>query len=109
MKRNRDLVEAVLEQLEEEGPIDGYEDLEDLEGEHEKEEVIYHLKLLEDGEFVEANWRVVDPSEYDDPQSKILAMTVSDPDALNSARLTWKGHDLLDEMRDDTEPFMGFV
>lgn len=83
MKRDDDLVRAFLLAIEaSEGPVSL--DRLDVPGAG-RDEVVYHLKLLDDAGFIQARFLYGDDTT--------LNVFVS--------RLTWDGHEFLDAVRDD--------
>jgi hypothetical protein len=85
MKRDMDLIRQILFELEKREPRLDYRFPEiQIEG-HSKEEIVFHVMLLEEAGF-------------------IIARNDSTMAGLNYTpiRLTWDGHEFLDAARDDT-------
>lgn len=85
MKRDMDLVRSILKTV---GDAEGSVSIEGLiDDRHDKELVGYHIRLIEEAGFVKATIRGAD----DDPYYFCVI-----------SRLTWKGNDFLDSIRDET-------
>jgi len=94
MQRTGPVLKAILEMLERLDDPLAEPDWSALATEHGEDEVLYHTALLRDMGYV----RIADAST-DDPAT---AIDLPDSlDALGAGRLTWEGHDLLDQFRSD--------
>jgi hypothetical protein len=82
MKRDMDLVRAILIEIEKFGTVQQY--TLDIEG-YEEQNVAYHVMLLKEASFILA--AVAETSD------RIIAYPI---------RLTWQGHEFLDNARDET-------
>ena len=83
MKRDMDLIRAILLNVEQQGPPEGWCDVQ-LPG-HTEEKISYHVMLLRDAGLIEA----VDLSSHDGI-------------CWRPKRLTYEGHEFLDAARNDT-------
>jgi hypothetical protein len=84
MKRDMDLIRAILQRVESDESITPAQPLEIPE--HTPEQVNYHIALLKDAGFIEA--------AIDGDLSGAVTSAFID-------RLTWQGHEFLDASRDD--------
>jgi hypothetical protein len=85
MKRDMDLAREILLKIEDKSSPNESLNLEDELAEHSVEEIMYHVKLLAQADLVEAT----DESSHDG----IYWIAEG---------LTWKGHEFLDAVRNDT-------
>lgn len=85
MERDLDLIRAILLELEKSPFRAGWAELE-IEG-YTPEQIAYHVLILAEGGFIEAE----QVTTHDDPW----------PD-VRPVRLTWQGHDFLDAVRNQT-------
>ena len=83
MKRDMDLIRAILLNVEQQGPPEGWCDVQ-LPG-HSEEEISYHVMLLRDAGLVEA-----------------VKLSTQDGVCWRPKRLTYEGHEFLDAARNDT-------
>lgn len=94
MQRAGPVLKAILDMLERlDAPLEE-PDWSTLVAEHGKHEVLYNIALLRDMGYV----RIEDASTNE--TAKALDIPDS-PKALGAGRLTWEGHDLLDQFRSD--------
>jgi hypothetical protein len=94
MQRDGPVLKAILDMLERLDDPLAEPDWSALAAEHGAHEVLYHTALLRDEGYV----RVADAST--DETATALDIPAS-LDALGAGRLTWEGHDLLDQFRSD--------
>jgi hypothetical protein len=88
MRLDPDLVRAILLRIEE-APPNGYPDQVELDG-YDKDPILEHLELLTEAGLIEA--RVMKSGAGN---ARIMAVHVS--------RLTWSGHEFIDNARNDTQ------
>ncbi len=85
MKRDWDVVRKILLKLEEVGDTKSYLEPDQVNS-YDPEQVSYHMQMLDEAGLIEAQ----------------CISTMGSPLHCKAKRLTWGGHELLDQIRQDT-------